>query len=171
MLRGPRLQFLRHLSASRGDRRHSSKSWTTVAAGAGLATTLLAIHHWRRSVAAEGVSPDAPDATGAYGQEVAGMPFFSAEQVAQHDSREKRIWVTFRSGVYDVTDFVDVYVRRESRQPRCLSSSLPFAPVFAHLAAAVALSPALSTQHSLRASLVMPNARFPASGIQEATGS
>jgi sulfite oxidase len=42
-----------------------------------------------------------------YGREVAGKPFFSAEEVSSHSRKEDRIWVTFRSGVYDVTDFID----------------------------------------------------------------
>ena len=29
------------------------------------------------------------------------------EEVSRHDSKEERIWVTFREGVYDITDFID----------------------------------------------------------------
>lgn len=28
-------------------------------------------------------------------------------QVAKHKTKKERIWVTYKSGVYDITDFVD----------------------------------------------------------------
>ena len=42
-------------------------------------------------------------------QEVAtsGKPVYSAEEVAEHNTREKRIWVTYKDNVYDITDFID----------------------------------------------------------------
>lgn len=40
-------------------------------------------------------------------QEVKGLPFYSLKMVSQHNSKDKRVWVTFKSGVYDITDFVD----------------------------------------------------------------
>lgn len=44
-----------------------------------------------------------------YGCEVSGKPFYSAEEVSKHSSKKERIWVTFKSGVYDVTEFVDAH--------------------------------------------------------------
>ena len=38
-----------------------------------------------------------------------GLPEYSTEEVGQHDCREKRIWVIFKSGVYDITDFVPLH--------------------------------------------------------------
>lgn len=35
------------------------------------------------------------------------LPVYTADDVAKHDSREKRIWVSYKSGVYDITEFVD----------------------------------------------------------------
>lgn len=35
------------------------------------------------------------------------LPSYSYDEVGEHTSREKRIWVTFKEGVYDITDFVD----------------------------------------------------------------
>eukprot|EP00099_Drosophila_melanogaster_P017363 NP_573331.1 uncharacterized protein Dmel_CG7280 [Drosophila melanogaster] len=35
------------------------------------------------------------------------LPTYRAEEVEQHNSVEKRIWVTYGLGVYDVTDFVE----------------------------------------------------------------
>jgi cytochrome b involved in lipid metabolism len=31
---------------------------------------------------------------------------YTAEDVRQHDSLENRIWVSFKHGVYDITDFI-----------------------------------------------------------------
>jgi hypothetical protein len=35
-----------------------------------------------------------------------GLPEFTAEEVAQHRTPKDRVWVTYKDGVYDVTDFV-----------------------------------------------------------------
>lgn len=35
------------------------------------------------------------------------LPSYSYDEISEHTSREKRIWVTFKEGVYDITDFVD----------------------------------------------------------------
>ncbi|GAB6029610.1 hypothetical protein CHUAL_005350 [Chamberlinius hualienensis] len=35
------------------------------------------------------------------------LPTYTANDVAKHDTKEKGIWVSFRSGVYDLTEFVD----------------------------------------------------------------
>lgn len=34
---------------------------------------------------------------------------FSLDEVKKHNSKETGIWVTFKDGVYDVTDFVDIH--------------------------------------------------------------
>ena len=31
----------------------------------------------------------------------------TAEEVAQHDSLDRRVWVTHKGGVYDITDFIE----------------------------------------------------------------
>jgi hypothetical protein len=46
-----------------------------------------------------------------------GLPVFTAEEVAQHRTPKDRVWVTFKDGVYDVTDFV-----AQVRHP-CMDSS------------------------------------------------
>lgn len=35
------------------------------------------------------------------------LPTYTSEEVSKHDSKEKRIWASFKHGVYDITDFVD----------------------------------------------------------------
>ncbi|KAI1308642.1 Sulfite oxidase, mitochondrial [Halotydeus destructor] len=44
-----------------------------------------------------------------YGRERKGLATYSSEEVSKHDSKEKRVWCTFRSGVYDITDFIAVH--------------------------------------------------------------
>lgn len=34
---------------------------------------------------------------------------FTREEVAEHNARDKRVWVTYKDGVYDVTDFLDMH--------------------------------------------------------------
>jgi len=34
---------------------------------------------------------------------------FTREEVADHSTRDKRVWVTYKDGVYDVTDFLDMH--------------------------------------------------------------
>ena len=34
---------------------------------------------------------------------------FTGEEVAEHSTRDKRVWVTYKDGVYDVTDFLDMH--------------------------------------------------------------
>jgi sulfite oxidase len=41
------------------------------------------------------------------GEEMEGLPFYSKADVKKHDSAEKRIWVTYKAGVYDITEFVE----------------------------------------------------------------
>lgn len=38
-----------------------------------------------------------------------GLPVFTAREVRLHNNRRERVWVTFREGVYDVTDFLDLH--------------------------------------------------------------
>ncbi|GAB1598553.1 sulfite oxidase-like [Argonauta hians] len=41
------------------------------------------------------------------GKHVDSLPTYSKEEVAKHISKETRIWVTYKNGVYDVTDYID----------------------------------------------------------------
>lgn len=41
------------------------------------------------------------------GQEIDNLPFYSLKEIETHNSKEKRIWVIYKAGVYDVTDFVE----------------------------------------------------------------
>ena len=35
-----------------------------------------------------------------------GLPEFTLQDVSKHDSESKRVWVTYKHGVYDITDFI-----------------------------------------------------------------
>ncbi|CAB0003846.1 unnamed protein product, partial [Nesidiocoris tenuis] len=41
------------------------------------------------------------------GGRIDGLPTYKMADVAKHSSAEKRLWVTYKEGVYDITDFVD----------------------------------------------------------------
>eukprot|EP00889_Picochlorum_renovo_P003723 jgi/Picre1/30753/NNA_006114.t1 len=43
------------------------------------------------------------------------MPTFSKEEVAKHKTKDTGIWVTYKDGVYDVTDWVDIHPGGASR--------------------------------------------------------
>lgn len=35
-----------------------------------------------------------------------GLPEFTMQDVSKHDSETNRVWVTYKHGVYDITDFI-----------------------------------------------------------------
>ena len=43
------------------------------------------------------------------GERRPGLPEYSMEEVGRHHSREERVWVTFKNGVYDITDFIPLH--------------------------------------------------------------
>mgnify|MGYP002821989355 CR=1 FL=1 len=43
------------------------------------------------------------------GRAVPDLPIYTREQVAEHNTKDKRVWVTFREGVFDVTDFISIH--------------------------------------------------------------
>ena len=40
------------------------------------------------------------------GQIRADLPEFNADEIRQHDTLDKGVWVTFKDGVYDITRFI-----------------------------------------------------------------
>ncbi|XP_044257778.1 sulfite oxidase [Tribolium madens] len=36
-----------------------------------------------------------------------GLPYYSLQDVSQHCNKDTRIWVTYKEGVYDITDFIE----------------------------------------------------------------
>ena len=41
--------------------------------------------------------------------ELNGYPVYSRKTVAEHDSPDKRVWVTYKDGVYDITEFIAIH--------------------------------------------------------------
>ena len=64
----------------------------------------LGLYHDRRQVLAETES-----ILQVAGRRKEGLPEYSIEDVGKHDSVENRIWVIFKSGVYDITDFIPLH--------------------------------------------------------------
>lgn len=40
------------------------------------------------------------------GEYLDGLPTFTRDQVSKHKSKEDRIWMTYKHGVYDITELV-----------------------------------------------------------------
>lgn len=36
-----------------------------------------------------------------------GLPFYTEEEIKKHATIDKGIWVSYKNGVYDITDFVE----------------------------------------------------------------
>jgi sulfite oxidase len=52
------------------------------------------------------------DSTGAV---IDGLPSYTTDDVLAHATKSKRIWVTYKAGVYDVTDFIAMHPGGEKR--------------------------------------------------------
>ena len=74
-----------------------------VLGGAALAAG-LGLYHDRSQVLAETES-----ILQVAGRRKEGLPEYSIEDVGKHDSVENRVWVIFKSGVYDITDFIPLH--------------------------------------------------------------
>ncbi|KAG8197175.1 hypothetical protein JTE90_011333 [Oedothorax gibbosus] len=73
----------------------------------------------------------AKDQKATAGLEIPGLPEYTAEDVSKHDSPEKRIWVCFKSGVYDITDFVSKHPGGDKILMAAGASLEPFWELFA----------------------------------------
>nr|XP_028568333.1 sulfite oxidase, mitochondrial [Podarcis muralis] len=85
----------------------STRRRVMVAAGAGLGLgTILAYGDHRRRAA----EPETP-------APAAGPPFpvFTRKEVARHNSQASRVWVTYGSDVFDITDFVEAHPGGKSK--------------------------------------------------------
>ena len=77
--------------------------------GLSTATALVALSHlerWRMAPLRAAVRDES-------------LPNFTKDEVAQHTTRKDRIWVTFRDGVYDITDFVVMHPGGAKHNARC----------------------------------------------------
>ncbi|XP_011151999.1 probable sulfite oxidase, mitochondrial isoform X2 [Harpegnathos saltator] len=61
------------------------------------------------------------------------MKTYTMEEVGKHDNKEKRIWITFRQGVYDITEFIDKHPGGSSKILMAAGGSIdPFWSIFAN---------------------------------------
>uniref|UniRef100_A0A383VKU0 Sulfite oxidase n=1 Tax=Tetradesmus obliquus TaxID=3088 RepID=A0A383VKU0_TETOB len=79
------------------------------AAAGGVAFSSSAVADARTKELKAAAAASKPAAQAALQQQLKGsdgLPVFTAEEVAQHRTPKDRVWVTYKDGVYDVTDFV-----------------------------------------------------------------
>ncbi|KAF8820254.1 putative sulfite oxidase, partial [Cardiosporidium cionae] len=63
---------------------------------------------------------------------VEGLPEYTPEQIASHKSTESRVWVTYKRGVYDITDFIELHPGGASRISLASGASIdPFWALYA----------------------------------------
>jgi len=60
------------------------------------------------------------------GKYLPGLPEYTREEVSKHNTEETRIWVIFRSGVYDITDFISAHPGQDKILLASGSSVEPF---------------------------------------------
>lgn len=63
----------------------------------------------------------------ALAKDVSSLPEYSKEEVAKHRTPEDRVWVTYKEGVYDITDWVDIHPGGKARLMMAAGSAIdPF---------------------------------------------
>lgn len=55
-----------------------------------------------------------------------GLPVYTRAEVQKHKSKENRIWVTFKAGVYDITDFIPAHPGQDKIMMAAGGSIEPF---------------------------------------------
>ena len=90
-------------SSWRGGKEERERSRLLVSSGVALGVVAVGLGlHRQKKVNAE-TSKSLPT----IGERVANLPEYSKEQVSGHDDVSKRVWVTYKNGVYDITDFIN----------------------------------------------------------------
>merc|ERR1711962_117564 len=85
----------------------SSNFWGPAAAAVGIGAAILWKHSERRKLLAEELKVSSVE----LGVRKEGLPEFSMEEVGRNSSTEGggRVWVTYKDGVYDITDFIPLH--------------------------------------------------------------
>lgn len=79
------------------------------AALAGSSVVALTLDYARKNFLSTVLAKEEADAsvtTAHVGRIRADLPEFGSEEIRRHDSLENRVWVTYKDGVYDITDFI-----------------------------------------------------------------
>lgn len=50
-----------------------------------------------------------------FGARLSGLPEYTLDEVAKHTTMKTRVWMAYRHGVYDVTDFIAEHPGRSDR--------------------------------------------------------
>lgn len=112
-------------------KRNDSKSGsrTKYAAFISIAGSVLGLYYYTRYKKAY-ASSKKPVLCGEYR---ADLKTYSIQEVSKHDNKENGIWVTFRRGVYDITDFVGKHPGGPSKIIMAAGGSIePFWTIFAN---------------------------------------
>lgn len=59
------------------------------------------------------------------------LPTYTADQISKHDTRDNRVWVSFKCGVYDITDFVKEHPGGDKIMMAAGASTEPFWELYA----------------------------------------
>jgi uncharacterized protein YgbK (DUF1537 family) len=78
------------------------------------------------------------------------LPEYTADQVAQHKTPKDRVWVTYKDGVYDITDFI-AQVRHTALASSCCHSLIAVALRACFFPGALSVLQRTSTQGASRA--------------------
>jgi len=65
------------------------------------------------------------------GRRIEGLKDYSIDEVGEHDSIEKKIWVTYKNGVYDITEFIPLHPGAEKLLMAAGGSVEPFWRMYA----------------------------------------
>jgi sulfite oxidase len=84
----------------------NDKKWLIVGGGVAVssASSILLYYYKYGNPFAQG---NHRDTTVVYAEEAQQLKQFTREEVSKHKTKETGVWVTYKNGVYDVTDFVD----------------------------------------------------------------
>ncbi|XP_066965362.1 sulfite oxidase isoform X2 [Macrobrachium rosenbergii] len=91
-------------NGSQGSRYHRQHAILASVIGAGAGVALWLKYHLTAEAASSLLVAD--EEVAEYGAYKDGMPEYTLEDVAKHDTVDKRVWVAYRHGVYDITDFI-----------------------------------------------------------------
>ncbi len=64
------------------------------------------------------------------GQIVIGLPTFTEEELAKHNRDAERIWISYKNGVYDITDFIESHPGGEKILMAAGASAEPFWSIY-----------------------------------------
>jgi len=112
----------------------TSSNWKLfgVALGATTAAGLSLLgENSRRSILAEAPDDDVAKIIESTGARIEGLKEYTLEEVNKHDSPENRVWVTYKNGVYDITDFIPMHPGADKLLMAAGSSVEPFWAMYA----------------------------------------